>query len=456
MTKNRSSQNTNQLIAKTRRSSENSSQSFENVIRSSRNTNRSSDNTNQLFENRIRSSENTNQLFENIIRSSDNTNQLSEENLFHPESWQTKAKQLNQNTGSTSFKVISETSKSYKNWHNRETSTRLDKGYESLKKEEYYIDSEQTIGYPDFYISHHEISSLMSETENPAINENSRTEALDLVKRIPEDDLSSYLMEVDSHPIRPYSSQMGMMDGNLFQPLSRDPIMNMTIEENILLGQKVRAWESVVSQVWKRNTETGADVLYKNPGGLIHEAEISKEGVISSSTDPSSNILVNVLDTQGILQQRICCTTLLAIAVRMFGGPKHQFFPDDQMVKDTFYLKYSYLLRSPWAPTLTEENMVISTMKETGYLLGPDRVLEVLFTNCLMVGFNMDSNQEEYLHTLGAKEDILPRNQALLLYRYLKNSMGTIHARALYSRLEVLVHKLEAAAQIFFNHRLMI
>ena len=46
-------------------------------------------------------------------------------------------------------------------------------------------------------------------------------------------------------------------------------------------------------------------------------------------------------------------------------------------VKDTFYLKYSYLLRSPWAPTLTEENMVISTMKETGYLLGPDRVLEV-------------------------------------------------------------------------------
>ena len=208
MTKNRSSQNTNQLIAKTRRSSENSSQSFENVIRSSRNTNRSSDNTNQLFENRIRSSENTNQLFENIIRSSDNTNQLSEENLFHPESWQTKAKQLNQNTGSTSFKVISETSKSYKNWHNRETSTRLDKGYESLKKEEYYIDSEQTIGYPDFYISHHEISSLMSETENPAINENSRTEALDLVKRIPEDDLSSYLMEVDSHPIRPYSSQV--------------------------------------------------------------------------------------------------------------------------------------------------------------------------------------------------------------------------------------------------------
>ena len=222
MTKNRSSQNTNQLIAKTRLSSENSSQSFENVIRSSMNTNRSSDNTNQLFENRIRSSENTNQLFENIIRSSentnqlfeniirssDNTNQLSEENLFHPESWQTKAKQLNQNTGSTSFKVISETSKSYKNWHNRETLTRLDKGYESLKKEEYYIDSKQTIGYPDFYISHHEISSLMSETENPAINENSRTEALDLVKRIPEDDLSSYLMEVDSHPIRPYSSQV--------------------------------------------------------------------------------------------------------------------------------------------------------------------------------------------------------------------------------------------------------
>ena len=208
MTKNRSSQNTNQLIAKTRRSSENSSQSFENVIRSSMNTNRSSDNTNQLFENRIRSSENTNQLFENIIRSSDNTNQLSEENLFHPESWQTKAKQLNQNTGSTSFKVISETSKSYKNWHNRETLTRLDKGYESLKKEEYYIENEQTIGYPNFYISHHEISSHMSRTENPAINENSRTEALDLVKRIPEDDLSSYLMEVDSHPIRPYSSQV--------------------------------------------------------------------------------------------------------------------------------------------------------------------------------------------------------------------------------------------------------
>ena len=208
MTKNRSSQNTNQLIAKTRLSSENSSQSFENVIRSSMNTNRSSDNTNQLFENRIRSSENTNQLFENIIRSSDNTNQLSEENLFHPESWQTKAKQLNQNTGSTSFKINSETSKSYKNWHNRETLTRLDKGYESLKKEEYYIENEQTIGYPNFYISHHEISSHMSRTENPAINENSRTEALDLVKRIPEDDLSSYLMEVDSHPIRPYSSQV--------------------------------------------------------------------------------------------------------------------------------------------------------------------------------------------------------------------------------------------------------
>lgn len=208
MSKNRSSQNTNQLIAKTRRSSENLSQSFENVIRSSRNTNRSSDNTNQLFENIIRSSENTNQLFENIIRSSENTNQLSDENLFHPECWQTKAKQLNQNSGSTFFKVNSETSKSYKNWHNRETSTRLDKGYESLKKEECYIDKEQTIGYPDFYVSHHEISSHMSETENPAINEKSGTEALDLVKRIPEDDLSSYLMEVDSHQIRPYSSQV--------------------------------------------------------------------------------------------------------------------------------------------------------------------------------------------------------------------------------------------------------
>ena len=194
MSKNRSSQNTNQLIAKTRRSSENLSQSFENVIRSSRNTNRSSDNTNQLFE--------------NIIRSSENTNQLSDENLFHPECWQTKAKQLNQNSGSTFFKVNSETSKSYKNWHNRETSTRLDKGYESLKKEECYIDKEQTIGYPDFYVSHHEISSHMSETENPAINEKSGTEALDLVKRIPEDDLSSYLMEVDSHQIRPYSSQV--------------------------------------------------------------------------------------------------------------------------------------------------------------------------------------------------------------------------------------------------------
>ena len=38
--------------------------------------------------------------------------------------------------------------------------------------------------------------------------------------------------------------------------------------------------------------------MYKNPGGLIHEAETSREGVISSSTDPSSNILVHVLDTQ--------------------------------------------------------------------------------------------------------------------------------------------------------------
>ena len=240
MNKNRSSQNTNQLFANTRRSSENLSQSFENMRRSS-------ENTNQLFANTSRSSENSSQSFENMRRSSMYTNRLSKENLFLPDSWKIKAIQLNQNSGSTSFNVNSdlaraehnvpvpililqgdsltptevydhaeETSKPYRNWDTRETSTRHDKnqahysskGSESLNKGEYYIDNTETIGYPAFSISHHNISSHLSETENPAINENSGTEALDLVKRIPEDELPSYLMDIDSHQIQSQSLQV--------------------------------------------------------------------------------------------------------------------------------------------------------------------------------------------------------------------------------------------------------
>ena len=46
-------------------------------------------------------------------------------------------------------------------------------------------------------------------------------------------------------------------------------------------------------------------------------------------------------------------------------------------IKEQFYSKYEYLLTSPWASSLTEENIVVSTLKEAGDLMGEDRALEV-------------------------------------------------------------------------------
>jgi len=164
----------------------------------------------------------------------------------------------------------------------------------------------------------------------------------------------------------------------------------------------------------------------------------------------------------------------------MFGGAEHQFFPDDQVIKSEFYSKYSYLLRSPWAASIEDEREVLDTMKETAKLLAADRALEVvftnclmagfgyagmcachskdevLFTNCLMVGFNTCPSLEKFFNCLGASEETLPRNQSLLLFRYLKLKVGGSSGRLVFSQLENLVGKLEQAAQIFFNHRLML
>lgn len=101
-----------------------------------------------------------------------------------------------------------------------------------------------------------------------------------------------------------------------------------------------------------------------------------------------SATIINLKKTQkeNILETCIRCLQMVNIAIRLYGGKEYTWFPNDQEVQKRFYKKYETLLQSPWTGCMEEEEKAIVTMKETASLMAHDVLLEVLYSNCILVG----------------------------------------------------------------------
>jgi len=265
------------------------------------------------------------------------------------------------------------------------------------------------------------------------------------------------------------------------------PLMKFTIEEQENIQFLVWTWEAVFKGAlatatasststpaltapnvgYSKMEESAAPALpqYTEPEYIQKETAVLIDSVnqyFEKEGNHDKNPLAcqfNNIQQKGIelLSFRLRCNTLLAIAVRLYGGPNYAWFPDGKEIKEDFFKKYSYLLRSPWARSLEEEEEVIQTLKETGELVGSDRVLEVLETNCIMSGFTTGYEKQEVdLTSMGFDEPCFPRTQTLLLYRYLKHKEGEMMADQTFKKLKKLVPKLENAVRIFYENRLNI
>ncbi|XP_023336326.1 uncharacterized protein LOC111707447 [Eurytemora carolleeae] len=160
-----------------------------------------------------------------------------------------------------------------------------------------------------------------------------------------------------------------------------EPIIKLTWEEKNFIDKRVVETRRLVAMVQGNPT-------MQEGYGLDEFKEERKSAVksFSSNFEPIFGKLrsknMSEIKSMGLMESRFLCCALTSIAVRLFGGSR-----DGAMITPEYTSKYAGMLRTPWACSYEEEEKVVGTLRKLGELIGSDEKLEVLFTTCIMRGF---------------------------------------------------------------------
>jgi len=267
-----------------------------------------------------------------------------------------------------------------------------------------------------------------------------------------------------------------------------EPVIQLTWEEKTFIDKRVVETRMMVQMVQsspKAEPDFGSKELETERTDALSTFRNSFTGIFGKLRGNN----LSEMDGLGLLESRFFCCALTSIAVRLFGGSV-----DGTMVGSEYTGKYAGMLRSPWACSYEEEEKVVGTLRGLGELIGGDEKLEVLFTTCIMRGFQDPRSAFMQLergnrHT-ESNDDLLPPQQdlqdepghpaknkpkpdearcacedpnmltgvqfSLLMYRYLKDGNNSEKAPDIFKKLEGLVKPLYECQNIFYYGRLPI
>jgi hypothetical protein len=267
--------------------------------------------------------------------------------------------------------------------------------------------------------------------------------------------------------------------------LYAEPIMQLTFEEKRFIDKRVietRALVKMVQPPQGIKTENPVEGLTK---GRMESLKSFRENFGNLFGALRARNMVEI-DRLGLLEARFLVCALTSIGVRMFGNGR-----DKTMLEQKHEDTYNKLMRSPWACSFEGEEKVQFTRESVGRTIGGDEKLEVLFTTCIMRGFQdprssfmqMESGNR---HTSRPDEqDDQPPAQSLydepghparhksvarcacedpnlltggqfglLLYRYLRDTQDKSEAAECFKKLEGLIKPLYECQNIFYYDRL--
>ena len=199
----------------------------------------------------------------------------------------------------------------------------------------------------------------------------------------------SFNSSLPSHDV-PFKKREDIKDWIPYcQKLSLDgsPTIHLTTEESCFIEKRVFETRQLVLYLHESCHELSKDW---STNGLNRETDHCVEvfrtkaiDIFGTLSDGTKNEKVADMYKSNLMKERFLTCCMTAIAVRLYGGPDVDCFPHTH----SFYQKYDFLLRSPWASALEDEVMVERTLREVGEIIGADKRMEVLYTSAIMRGF---------------------------------------------------------------------
>jgi len=256
----------------------------------------------------------------------------------------------------------------------------------------------------------------------------------------------------------------------LSSSLQGSPSFRLTCEESLFIDQRVSETKALV-QILHENCMKYLDEnkAYTTALGFDLENERcvaifrAKAGTIfCNPLSSKKNQAVEEIYNTNLVKSRFFCCAMVAVAIRLFGGPDVDCFPHNH----EFYQKYTFLLKSPWASSFEQEREVENTLRELGAIIGSDKRMEVLFTSAIMRGFrdllspSVCTSPDGYITNVQTPltnrlPGLLTGTQfSLLLHRYLKDTRSQVDAVAIFQKLERLIPPLYEASNVFYFGRL--